>query len=501
MRNQIQHDREKCHSELVSESNENIRKVIAKEVHMKILLISVNRERMPSPVFPLGLAYIAKALREEGHSIEVVDLCFPQDVLGDLREMIHRFQPDLIGLSFRNLDNLTYPASVSYLKEVEEVISICRQTSSSKLVIGGSGYSLAPKELLQYLDVNFGIVGEGEEVFLKLVNSIENGIPTSPSSYLLIKGEPFPQVIGGAQNFHISTPDRTLFKTRRYLEEGGMVNLQTKRGCPFSCIYCTYPLLEGKKVRLRKVDEVVDEIRHLIREERVDYSYFVDDIFNYPPSYTETLCRQMVEEKLEVRWSAFVNPGFLTEDLLKWMKEGGCVGIEFGTDSGSDRMLKNYRKSFTQKDVIQSSQLCSKLHINHCHYLLFGGPGEDEETIEESFRLMDQLNPTAIIAMLGIRIYPGTELEQLSLSQRIIQKEANLIYPHFYLSPLLGGRLEEIVRGKALERKQWIVPGLEINITQNLLDQIRRFRIRGPLWELVGRMKRPRISPLGQTKL
>jgi radical SAM superfamily enzyme YgiQ (UPF0313 family) len=463
---------------------------------VKILLISVNREKMPYPVFPLGLAYLSKGLREEGHSIQILDLCFSGDVSSDLRTAINPSQPDLIGLSLRNLDNLTYPTSVSYLKEVEEVIQICRQSSSAKLVIGGSGYSLAPKELLQHLDVDFGIAGEGEEIFLQLVKSLEKGdsIPASP--HVLIKGKSFAVSIEGTRVFPIEAPDRTLFETHRYLEKGGMLNIQTKRGCPFSCIYCTYPLLEGKEVRLRKPGEVVKELRQLTQG-GVDYVYFVDDIFNYPTAYAEALCREMIRQKVKVKWSAFVNPGFLNKDLLKRMKEAGCVGIEFGTDSGSPRILKNYKKSFTIENIIQSSKHCSALEINHCHYILFGGPGEDEETIKESFQLMDQLDPTAVIAMLGIRIYPGTEMERIALSQGVIHQESHLIYPHFYISPALGGRLEQIVQEKALERKRWIVPGLEINISQNLIEQIRRFQIRGPLWELVGRMKKPRVKPLG----
>jgi radical SAM superfamily enzyme YgiQ (UPF0313 family) len=464
---------------------------------MKILLISVNREKMPYPVFPLGLAYLARVLREEGYRIEVLDLCFSQDSSVELEETLRRFQPDLIGLSLRNLDNLTYPTSVSYLKEVEEVIQTCRQYSSAKLVIGGSGYSLAPQELIDYLDIDFGIIGEGEEVLLKLVNSFKKGGLVSPSPHLLVKEKPFPPQTGGARVLPIKTPDRSLFETRRYLEKGGMGNIQTKRGCPFSCIYCTYPLLEGKKVRLRKTEEVVDEL-HKLTQEGVDYVYFVDDIFNYPPSYAEDLCREMIRSKIRIKWSAFVNPGFLTKDLLKWMGEAGCVGIEFGTDSGSPRMLKNYKKSFNLEHIIQSSQSCSELGMNHCHYILLGGPGEDDETVEESFRLMDRLDPTAVIAMLGIRIYPRTGMERIALSQGVIRQDSNLIFPHFYVSPELKGRLEEIVREKALERKQWIVPGLEINISQNLMEGIRRFQIRGPLWELVGRMKRPRIRPLNE---
>jgi radical SAM superfamily enzyme YgiQ (UPF0313 family) len=258
-------------------------------------------------------------------------------------------------------------------------------------------------------------------------------------------------------------------------------------------------LLEGNKVRLRKTEDVVEEIQHLV-EEGVDYVYFVDDIFNYPPAFAEALCQEMVRRKVDVKWSAFVNPGFLNETLLQRMKEAGCDGIEFGTDSGSPRMLKSYGKSFTREDIIQASKICSKWKVNQCHYFLFGGPGEDEETIEESFRLMDELNPTAAIAMLGIRIYPGTELERISRSQEVIPQDAELIYPHFYISPKLVGRLREIIEEKALARQRWIVPGLEINITKNLMEQIRRFHIRGPLWELVGRMKRPRVRPLSELK-
>jgi radical SAM superfamily enzyme YgiQ (UPF0313 family) len=464
---------------------------------MKILLISVNREKMPFPVFPLGLAYLVRALRDEGHTTDVLDLCFSHDPSVELKETLRRFQPEWIGLSLRNLDNLTYPTSVSYLKEVEEVIQVCHQASSAKLILGGSGYSLVPKELLNYLAVDFGIVGEGEEVFLKLINSFEKRESISPSPHLLVKEKPFPHQTGGAKVLPIKTPDRSLFETRRYLEKGGMGNIQTKRGCPFSCIYCTYPLLEGKEVRLRKTEEVIDELQKLTQE-GVDYVYFVDDIFNYPPSYAEDLCREMIRRKVGIKWSAFVNPGFLTKDLLKWMGEAGCVGIEFGTDSGSRRMLENYRKSFGIEDIIQSSQSCSALGINHCHYLLLGGPGEDEETIEESFELMDRLDPTAVIAMLGIRIYPGTEMERIARSQGVIGQDSNLMFPHFYVSPELKGRLEEIVRENALERKRWIVPGLEINISQNLMEGIRRFQIRGPLWELVGRMKKARVRPLGE---
>ena len=89
---------------------------------MRILLISVNREKMPYPVFPLGLAYIASVLRGDGHQLRILDLCFCEDVEQEMKAEISRWGPDLIGLSLRNLDNLTYPTSLSYLPELEEVV-------------------------------------------------------------------------------------------------------------------------------------------------------------------------------------------------------------------------------------------------------------------------------------------------------------------------------------------------------------------------------------------
>ena len=219
---------------------------------MKILLISVNREKMPFPVFPLGLAYIAKVLREDGHPIEVVDLCFSKEVSDDLKSTLHRFQPNLIGISLRNLDNLTYPTSLSYLKGVEEVIEICRQFTSSRLVIGGSGYSLAPKELLQHLDVDFGIVGEGEEIFLQLVRSLEKGDPVSPSPLLLIKEKPFPPWIEGARIFPIRSPDRSFFRNTPLFRRRRDGKYSDEARLPFLLYLLHLPFVRREKGQVEK---------------------------------------------------------------------------------------------------------------------------------------------------------------------------------------------------------------------------------------------------------
>jgi radical SAM superfamily enzyme YgiQ (UPF0313 family) len=463
---------------------------------MRILLISANRERMPAPVAPLGLAYIATALQAAGHDVRVIDLCFSADLQCDVLESVEESRPDIIGISLRNLDNLTYPASISYVPELEETVAIVRRRTAVPIVIGGSGFSVAPLALMQRLDLDFGVVGEGEESMVQLVQRLERGASPQGIPGVLIKGKdeftpPLPLV-----SFH--APDRGVLDNAQYLKEGGMANLQTRRGCPFNCIYCTYPLLEGKRVRVRDVAEVVRELRDLQDNQGADYIYFVDDIFNYPLDYTVALCREMVAQRVTVKWTAFVNPRFLTSEITQWMARAGCQGVEIGIDSGSSKILKTYGKDFGVVDIMRACQHCRETSLNFALYLLLGGPGEDEGTLQETFDLMDRLAPTAVIIMQGIRIYHKTALQEMAIQEGLIVRVDDLVKPRFYISPLIGPeRLTQLITETAMGRRGWIVPGLGINISRRLMEGIRKFGVRGPLWELAGRMRRPRIRPLG----
>ncbi len=462
---------------------------------MRILLISVNRERMPYPVAPLGIAYIAGALRHEGYDVRAIDLCFSTDIEKELTQVVNDFSPDAIGISLRNLDNLTYPSSLSYLPELEETVAIVRRRTLAPIIIGGSGFSLAPLPLMRRADLDFGVVGEGEESMVELVARLKQAASPRGIPGVLIKGEeefipPLPLT-----SFH--APDRSILDNKRYLKEGGMANLQTKRGCPFACIYCTYPLLEGKRCRVRAVQEVVQELKELQAEHGVDYIYFVDDIFNYPGDYTTALCQEMVAQEACVKWTAFVNPRFLTVELCALMAKAGCQGLELGIDTGSAKMLKAYGKGFDTEDIARAAKHCHEARLPFAVYLLLGGPGEDEATLQESFVFMDRISPTAAIVMLGIRIYPHTQLQEIAMQEGLIAETDDLLEPRFYISPLIGSeRLIEMITEEAMQRQGWIVPGLEINISVPLMEGMRKFGLRGPLWELAGRMRRPRRRPL-----
>jgi hypothetical protein len=169
--------------------------------------------------------------------------------------------------------------------------------------------------------------------------------------------------------------------------------------------------------------------------------------------------------------------------------------VEYGSDSGSAAMLRSLGKSFTVDDIRSSSALCRDLGVDFAHYIIFGGPGESTETIDETFALMDVVNPTAVIAMTGIRIFPGTAMHGQAIADGIITVDTPLLEPCFYISPSLRDSLADLVTERAMARRNWVAPGLEINMSDSMMEALRLFPVRGPLWKLMKRLGRSRINP------
>jgi radical SAM superfamily enzyme YgiQ (UPF0313 family) len=459
---------------------------------MRVLLVSANRERSPYPVFPLGLAYLAGPLIAAGHQLSALDLCFAADPEAAVADAVAEFRADALVISIRNIDNVTFPLSRSYLDGIRRIVELCR--GRVPVIVGGSGFSLMPVEVLALLDADYGVVGEGEELLPRLLERIAAGASHEGLPGAMGRGDTGfipPRLVE-----RIGTPDRSLFAVERYHREGGMANVQTKRGCPFTCCYCTYPLLEGNRTRVRPIPDIISELRELVDRYGVNYVYFVDDIFNYPPDFAERLCRAIAHERLAINWSAFINPDFISPSLMQSMAEAGCDAVEFGTDSGSPLMLKSLGKSFTVEAVRSSSRLCREFGMDFAHYLLFGGPGETRETVLESFALMDEVSPTAVIAMTGIRVFPGTAIHRRALEEGIIAPGSSLLEPLFYISPSIRDSLCDIMAELAVKRKNWIAPGLEINVSDKMLETMRNFPVRGPLWKLMRGVGRSHVRPM-----
>ena len=449
---------------------------------MRVLLISPNTKKLPDPVAPLGLAFLSSALKSAGSEVRCLDLCFEENIAQALEKAIKEFSPAAIGLSLRNIDNVAYPHSVSYLPFYKKIVEDCRKLSGAPIFLGGAGFTLMPGSILQFLDVEGGIVGEGEEAFPRVL-SLKHGDSSAALEGLVRKK---PGSFSRAALIHdlnsLPSPDWDALDLPAYFRRGGMGNLQTKRGCSFSCIYCTYPLVEGRKIRLRSPGKVAQEAEDLIRR-GVENAFIVDNIFNFPESHAGEVCRAFIERNLSLKWSCYAHPAHFSRILAEEMKRAGCTGVEFGTDSGAPAVLARLRKDFTIDDIRRASRIAREAGLEVCHSLSLGAPGETEETLEETFALMEEISPTAVIAMVGLRIFPGTGLADLARAEGVLSPLSDLLKPAFYISPAVSDRVVEIARQKAALHSHWILPGLNVNVSLHLQSKLRKFGIKGPLWE------------------
>jgi len=236
---------------------------------MKILLISANTLTTPYPVYPIGLDHVAACI-DARHRVRIEDLN-ALDGLNGLKHAIQEFDPDLMGLSLRNIDNTDTTDPMGFMGNYRAVVESVRQASPAPVVLGGSGFTLFPRQVLGELGADFGIVGEGERLNL-LLEALE--LPG-----VIVPGgdeAAFPPPWAGTRRARPTQPPRHL---AWYLRHGAMLNLQTKRGCPFRCIYCTYPLIEGRRLRCTPPMEVARTAKAL-EAAGARYLYITDSSFN-----------------------------------------------------------------------------------------------------------------------------------------------------------------------------------------------------------------------------
>src|SRR5439155_1497472 len=187
-------------------------------------------------------------------------------------------------------------------------------------------------------------------------------------------------------------------------------NRDRRRGCHYKCTFCAYPVIEGRGMRTRDPEGIAAEVAALLDAHGIDQFFVVDSVFNAPRGYAERVCAALRPLGQRARWSCFVTPGNFSAALLDAMITAGCQSIDFGTDAGSDRTLRAFRKSFNVDDIRAASAICRARGFPFCHSLVFGGEGESWETVAETIALMDECRPTAVTAMCGVRVYPETPI-------------------------------------------------------------------------------------------
>ena len=471
---------------------------------MRVLLVSANRERIPDPVFPLGLAYVAAATLAAGHRVEVADLCFGRRPLDALKRRVQAFAPNVIGLSLRNVDNAAYPCTIDYLGAHRQVVECLRAATPAPVVLGGSGFSIMPEAYMEALGGDWGISGEGEDAFIQFIETLAAGRDPRGQPSVLARhdrGSPstapvvtVPRLAAWDADLR---PARGLFGYRRYIRRGGMSNVQTKRGCVFKCRYCTYPLLEGPRFRPRAAGAVVDELESLMRDHGPHPVFFVDSILNFPRGHIEALCEKILRRSLTLRWSCYATPVKLDADQARLMARAGCESIELGTDALDDGQLQRLGKSFDVAAAERANRACLDAGLKVCQTLIFGSPGETEASVRATCRAVRRMAPTAVVAMTGVRLYPGTPLTRALIAQGRVRAGDIGLSPAFYIEPGIADFLPRYLSAQAYEAGNWVLPGLAPPLLPSSQRILRGIGISGPLWRL---LHKPWMHRLNRTK-
>lgn len=400
---------------------------------MRALLISANTEQINMPILPLGLACVAEATRRAGHEVRLLDLMGTSDAGRAVKKAIVAFQPHVIGISVRNIDDQNMANPRFLLDQAKGVVEDCRTLSEVPVILGGAGYSIFPDSVLEYLGADMGIQGEGEAAFPVLLEHIERKRSISAMANLYLRG----RGLQGGRSFSrdldgFPLPDPDLFSGSLHEGDDLWMPIQTRRGCPMRCSYCSTKAIEGCLTRKRTPETVVKWLAQWV-ERGFHRFQFVDNTFNLPPSYARAICSQIVRTGLSMNWRCILYPWKVDENLVQMMARAGCKAVSLGFESGSVRILKKMNKRFDPKQIHRVSKMLADHGIARMGFLMLGGPGETRESVEESLSFADNLGLEALKVVIGIRIYPHTKLAGIAAEEGTIAKNDPLLFPRFYM--------------------------------------------------------------------
>lgn len=383
---------------------------------MKILLVNPNNESLPLYTFPIGLLSITSEIPNK-HIISICDLCFSNNYRMDIKKAIKKSSPDLVGISIRNITSGVPLIYRNYIAHHKKLVRIIKENTASPIVLGGPGFSLYPDKLLKKLNVKYGIIGEGELAIKEFIEFLEGERALEKVSSLIIKKNNNNFVVNKKKiikNLNsLLFPRTDLFDFSKYRKHGVPINIQTKRGCIFRCIYCNYPKIEGNIYRLKTTEKVIKEIKLLKKKFKSDFFYFSDSVFTYPVNHAKSILKAIISNNIKIKWFAYSNPRGIDKNFAKLMKQSGCIGLELGIDSLSDKTLISYQKDFTVDEIKRAINILDEESIPLTLDIIAGGPGDSMSTCNETLDNLRQDNPKhEIYINYGMQVFYGTPLQR-----------------------------------------------------------------------------------------
>ena len=364
---------------------------------MKILLINPDFKYKGGDLFPLGLGYIARIVKEKGHDISVLDFNACEISDSQLSDFLLSKKPDLVFIT----------STTPSFEDAARKMKIVKTFSDAKIIFGGTHATFKPEDCLEQ-GANIIIRGEGELTIAEVLDCLENEKTIND-----IDGISFfdnCKVIHNRERDLIENLDTIKFPLRTIfpLEKYKIMSIITSRGCSYSCSYCSASCFWKRIARFRSPENVIEELKEIISL-GFDKIKFHDSTFTLDRSRTMKICDLIIKNNLKIKWSCETRAEHLDFELLKQMKKSGCVFICFGVDSGSPDILSSAKRNINLNKTIEIFRLTSELDIKRRAYIMFGLPNETRKTVKETIEFLKKIKPDEIMLSLATA-YPGTEL-------------------------------------------------------------------------------------------
>lgn len=363
---------------------------------------------------PLGIAYMAAILEENNFDVNIIDASAMNMTWETLKNELKRISPQIVAITA-----LT-PTINQAMKTAQMVKEVC---PGAVTIMGGYHPTFNYKELLDEDFVDVVIIGEGEYTMLELVETLKSGgdlaevkgiafdnIVTPPRSLITdLDGLPFPAL-------HLLPMDHYKLLNMKT----NMATMVASRGCPMQCSFCASAALHGPKLRLRSPKNIVDEMEHLINDYNVETIAFMDDTFTLDSKRVEEICAEIKKRDLKVFWGCTARVDNLSKDILKKMKETGCITIFMGIESADQQILDQMNKKTTIANIRHAFELSRKEGIRTIASVVLGMPGDTKESMERTIKFVQELKPSYALFSLATP-YPGTRFYQQMVEKNLIK--------------------------------------------------------------------------------
>jgi len=428
---------------------------------MKVLIIALNRNRQPMAVMPYGACVAAEAAADAGHETRFLDLMFERHPEKAVARACREFQPDVAGFSLRNIDNNDLRNPVSYSAGAAALMDLARASCRARIVLGGAATALMPEALLRVTRADWCVTADAAAAFPRFLSALAAGAdPLSIPGVCAIRNGEFsanpPEFTDPAEKGLFPDLGRWL-DLRAYARHMSSAPLKTKLGCPFGCVYCTYPAGEGKAYRLCTPEAVAGAVRRLT-EAGVRDIEFVDNVFNSPYGHALELCNMLAESRTGARFHTMeLNPEGVDAPLLDAMERAGFAGIGVTAESADDGVLAALGKQYNTAHLERAARAVARHKIPCMWIFMVGGPGETRDTVERTLEFARRrVRPSdTVFFNAGVRIYPGTPLEAAARREGVLIKPPlEMLKPVFYLAPGMD--------------KEWLLQTLETATRENM---------------------------------